>query len=77
MSAFWDVMKWTGLIVWACVVILAVIVLTRPYRARHEQPVGDDALAMVRPGVKRLPPEPREDADEVLERWMEEGQGNG
>jgi len=47
-SAFWDVMRWTGLIVWAILVILAVIVLTRPYRARHEQPVGDDAIAMTR-----------------------------
>ena len=27
--------------------------------------------------VKRLPPEPREDADEVLERWVKEGRGNG
>ena len=25
--------------------------------------------------VKRLPPEPREDADAVLERWAEEGRG--
>jgi len=48
-SAFWGVMRWTGLIVWACLVILAVIVLTRPYRARREQPV---------PVVFREPAEP-------------------
>jgi hypothetical protein len=38
MSAFWDVMRWTGLTWWACAVIIAALIATRPYRARRQQP---------------------------------------
>jgi len=60
------------------IIILIRAAATRQQRKAEARAWGEHvATAVAFSRVKRLPPEVPEDADEVLERWVKEGQGNG
>ena len=82
MSALADLFLLTGLLWWALLALLALLAgLAAVIRRGARRPVvmspNHPAVraAMVRPGIRRLPPEPEEDINEVLRRWAEEGRG--
>ena len=72
---------WASPVILVTGTVLWLLILGR--RGRQQRQVkarawGEHvATAVAVSRVKRLPPEPREDIDEVLERWVKEGKGNG